>query len=408
MTNIAAPTPRVPVRTVLLSIAVLWVFYFVLTSVRGSIVGLDPGMDMMVRRGFVTLAGIGITVLLWLLLRLFDSRALWMKILAALILALPAAVLVAQVNQLAFAPVQGAIANKMGKEWGVGVRRDEAGNIFIEVPFSRNAGDSMREGLGTREVLFAKVPESWERWRAIVDIALGRYFLMLAWASIYFAFLAVAQTRLAERREAEFRRQAKEAELRSLRYQVNPHFLFNTLNSLSALVMTGKKERAEEMIQTISNFYRYSLAEDPTNDVSLAEEFELQRHYLAIEEVRFPERLTGVFDLAPELAEARVPGMILQPLIENSVKYAVAPLKRPVTVTLSAREEYGRLVVSVADDGPGVPHGAHYGMGIGLANVRDRIQARFGREATINSGPVEGGYRTELRLPLIQHGGSHG
>lgn len=401
--ELSSPSPaRVSLRTVIISMAVLWTLYFVLQTIRGSIVGLEFETDILFRRALVTLAGLAITFCLWTLLRLFDARALWMKIAAAFILALPASVLIAQVNQMVFAPVQGQMAEKMGKERGVGIRRDEAGNIFIEVP-TASVGDeaeSLVEDTPSQEVLIAKAPVGWERWRMIVDIALGRYFLLLAWASIYFAMLAVAQTKVAERREGEFRRQAKEAELRSLRYQVNPHFLFNSLNSLSALVMTGKTDRAENMIQTLSSFYRHSLADDTTSDVDLADEFALQQHYLEIEQIRFPERLMTEIDLPDALANARVPGMILQPLVENSVKYAVAPLTRPVTIRIAAREEYERLVITVSDDGPGAKDIAEPGFGIGLANVRDRLKARFGNEAAISAGPTDDGFCTEIRLPM--------
>ncbi|MFZ1743288.1 MAG: histidine kinase [Pontixanthobacter sp.] len=393
---------RVSLRTVLISMAVLWACYFLLTTLRGSIVGLEFETDMLGRRALVTLAGLVITFGMWLLLRLFDARALWMKIAAALILSLPASVLIAQVNQMVFAPLQEQMAEKMGKERGVGIRRDEAGNIFIEVPVNRegDAADSIEQEVPAQQVLIAKAPVGWERWRIIVDIALGRYFLLLAWSSIYFAMLAVAQTKMAERREGEFRRQAKEAELRSLRYQVNPHFLFNSLNSLSALVMTGKADRAENMIQTLSNFYRHSLADDTTSDVDLADEFALQQHYLEIEHIRFPDRLVAKFDLPPALSNMRVPGMILQPLVENSVKYAVAPLTRPVTIRIAASEESGQLVIVVSDDGPGAKDIAEPGFGIGLANVRDRLKARFGDKATIAAGPTETGFCTEIRIPM--------
>ena len=168
--------------------------------------------------------------------------------------------------------------------------------------------------------------------------------------------------------------------------------------------MTGKGDRAEEMIQGLSSFYRHSLAEDPTGDVELGDEIALQSDSLAIESVRFPERLKVAIDVPPALEQVHGPGMILQPLVENSVKYAVAAVTRPVTISISAREEFGRLVLTVADDGPGVPGNAEHGFGIGLANVRDRIEARFGPDATIVSGPVEGGYRSELRLPIITSG----
>jgi LytS/YehU family sensor histidine kinase len=212
------------------------------------------------------------------------------------------------------------------------------------------------------------------------------------------------KARAAERREGAYRRAAKAAELRSLRYQVNPHFLFNTLNSLSALVLTGKTQAAERMIQQLSTFYRHSLADDPTADVPLREEFALQRLYLDIEAVRFPHRLRATYDLPPALEDARVPGMILQPLVENSVKHAVAPTSGRVHITLSAREEYGRLVLTVSDDGDGSSprHGVKAGHGIGLANVRERLEARFGVAASIVSDRGPEGYSTELRMPILR------
>ncbi|MEM6266145.1 MAG: histidine kinase, partial [Pseudomonadota bacterium] len=260
--------------------------------------------------------------------------------------------------------------------------------------------DASDEVIESEGIIIAPAETTTDFWKKLLDIALGRYFLLLAWASTYFALLAGVQAKAAERREQQFRSAAKAAELRSLRYQVNPHFLFNTLNSLSALVMTGKADRAERMIQTISRFYRHSLADDPTSDVALRDEFDLQQLYLDIEAVRFPDRLTCLFDLPADLEEARVPGMILQPLVENSVKYAVSPVGRKVTITLAAREEFDRLVVTVSDDGPGVPEGTAHGFGIGLANVRDRLEARFGSDIGFSSGPIPGGYSTEIRVPL--------
>ena len=238
-------------------------------------------------------------------------------------------------------------------------------------------------------------------WRQLTDVALGRYFLLIAWAALYLALGNGEMARAAERREGEYRRAAKAAELRSLRYQVNPHFLFNTLNSLSALVMVGRTEQAERMIQTIANFYRQSLTADPTADVPLAEEIALQRAYLDIEAVRFPDRLRVEFQIPRELERACVPGMILQPLVENSIKYAVSATTRPVTIRIAARAADGLLVLTVADDGPcGVA--APGGTGIGLANVKSRLEARFGAQGTVEGGPLPaGGYATVLTLPVL-------
>ena len=394
----------VPFRSVLLSMVLLWGTYFLLITLRSYVFEMDMQSEMAARRFLVTLAGIGLTMVLWALLRLVDLRPLWVKICAAIIFAIPIAVAIGQINQFAFQDLRTELQQKFAEERGL--RLDDKGNLLVDLPEdapTETARPEEPDTLNQSESLII-VPAGQNRgsWLAVLEIALGRYFLLLAWASTYFALVAGTKARTAERREQQFRSAAKAAELRSLRYQVNPHFLFNTLNSLSALVMTGKGDQAEKMIQTISRFYRHSLADEPTSDVTLREEFDLQKLYLNIEAVRFPERLKPVFELPEDLEEARVPGMILQPLVENSVKYAVSAVTRPVTVKVAAHEEFDRLVVTISDDGPGVPEGTAHGFGIGLANVSDRLEARFGSDIGFTSTPVPGGYRTEIRIPLTK------
>ena len=377
---------RLPFATVVASIMGVWFCYFLLITLRGELLGLESTDEMFWRRVLTTAAGIAITFGLWLILRAFDSRPLWMKIAAALVFAAPAALLTAQVNRVVFEDMQAAMDARLLSEFAAAQGLDE--EALASAAAAENAAD----------------PMSAAYWQRIADVALSRYFLLLAWSALYIALLTGERARVAERREQQFRNAAKAAELRSLRYQVNPHFLFNTLNSLSALVLTGRKDAAERMIQMLSRFYRRSLADDTTADVPLAEEIALQRLYLDIESVRFPLRLLARYEVPAELEDVLVPGMILQPLIENSVKHAVAPQAGQVTITLAAREEYGRLVVSVSDDGPGIAthDDTRPGFGIGLSNVRERLEARFGDEATIVSGPVPGGFATHLRLPILR------
>jgi|TARA_R100000049_G_C1951222_1_gene99210 two-component sensor histidine kinase len=404
---------RLPVRLVLLSIAGLWLTYYLLVSLRGMVVGLDLQEALMWRRLIVCLVGAVVTFGMWLVLRVVDTRSLPVKTATALVVALPASLMIAQVNQMVFADVQDQIYKDYAKEQGIVIRRDESGNLLVEFPPIPRAQTTAAPGSAferaemdldeeeSRTFVLAPAPRGAERWRQLSDIALGRYFLLLAWAALYLAMLAGAQARAAQAREERFRTAAKASELRSLRYQINPHFLFNTLNSLSSLVITGKEARAEAMIQAVSNFYRHSLAEEPTEDVALEDEIALQRDYLAIEEVRFPERLLVAIDLPEDLERARVPGMILQPLVENSVRYAVARSTTPVRVSIEAFAADGKLHLVVADNGPGLPEGTGGGFGIGLSNVRDRLNARFGARAQVRSGQAEGGgYRTELIMPL--------
>lgn len=417
----AAPAqpPRVPARIVLASIAALWVTYFALATLRGWLVGLELHDALLWRRMLVILASMVVTVGLWPLLRLLDPRTVWVKIVAVLLMALPASLLLASINQWVFAAIEDEVVAKIGEREGLRVRSDEAGNLLVD-PLERHdpvdAGalptdvvpDDAAAAMSADQAAITIAAQTREdnRWRQLTDVALGRYFLLLAWAALYFALVNAEQARAAERREGAYRRAAKAAELRSLRYQVNPHFLFNTLNSLSALVMTGKTDAAEEMIQTLSTFYRRSLAGDPTADVALEQEIALQRLYLEIEGVRFPERLKARIDIPDDLLDARVPGMILQPLVENSVKYGVAPTNRAVHVCISARSEGDQLVIMVGDDGPGAPGGPKSGFGIGLANVEDRLAARYGNAARLSAGPVAaGGWCTVIRLPLEAHAG---
>ena len=391
----------VPVKVVFASMVGVWLCYFLLITLRGAIVGLEFQDELLWRRALVCLIGVGVTALLWLCLRVVAQRSLGIKIAVALIASMPGAIMIAQANRWVFDSIEEKVEQQMGKDRGIALRRDDAGNLLIDLPRTQMNEDV--EDVLPQSVLIAPAPTALDQWKMTFDLAIGRYFLLLAWAALFLALLAGAQARAAERRGERFRSAAKAAELRSLRYQVNPHFLFNTFNSLSALVMTGKAERAEQMIQTISRFYRHSLADDSTGDVTLEDEIDLQEHYLEIESVRFPERLRVRVDLPSELAGYKVPGMILQPLVENSVKYGVSVSSKPVTISITAREEYGRLVLTVSDDGPGSA-GDKHGFGIGLANVRDRIEARFGNAATIVSGATLTGYETELRLPMVKHG----
>lgn len=383
---------RVPFKTVLASIVGLWLCYFILSTLRAELLDLGFAWEMMVRRAASSVAGIVITLGLWLVLRLFDDRPLRAKIAAALAFSVPVALSIAQANYLIFLDMRDRVAARQGP--ATAPRAPPAPgdheDILVDVPDL--APDAQPPVIDGRI--------------SLVELTFSRYYLMLAWCALYLALLTGEKARSAERREGEFRRAAKAAELRSLRYQVNPHFLFNTLNSLSALVLTGRTQDAERMIQTLSTFYRHSLTDDPTGDVSLASEFRMQRLYLDIEAVRFPRRLRAVYDLPEALEQVQIPGMILQPLVENSVRHAVSTTACPVTVTLAAREEYGRLVVTVADDGsgPAAGGGKRHGHNIGLANVRERLEARFGNEASMVSGASATGYATILRIPIVRSG----
>jgi sensor histidine kinase YesM len=219
------------------------------------------------------------------------------------------------------------------------------------------------------------------------------------WTAIALALVYNRQVREREARLAALSVQAHQAQVMALRYQVNPHFLYNTLNSISALILEGRNALAETMVMRLSNFFRASLAIDPFEDVPLARELALQRLYLDIELVRF-ETLSVRVDLPAELDQALVPSLILQPLVENALKYGVNDAPQPTLLAISARREGERLVLEVSDDGPGVAEGE--GTGVGLGNVRRRLEARFGDAARVETHSAPGkGFTARLILPLV-------
>ena len=349
------------------SIIGFWLFYTVIVTARAAVMDFPSQGELIQRRMFVTAVGIVLTWLLYLLLRRFDRQPLWIRITTAFIGAMPCAVAVAATNYYAF-------------------------NIYDPTSLFEDHDP-------------AKIEHEISMVKEIAEVAISRFFFFAAWAALYLAISYAGEVRTAERRTAQYARAAQQAELRSLRYQVNPHFLFNTLNSLSSLVMKGQPVEAEAMIMNLSTFYRTSLSGDPLDDVTLEEEVKLQRLYLDIEAVRFPQRLKTRFEIPEKLLQACVPGLILQPLVENAIKYGVSRANKPVTIAITARSENGRLVITVTDNGNLIEDGCDHGSGIGLANVRDRLAARFGDQGSIEwLAPEDGGFVVRLTMPEVYRG----
>jgi hypothetical protein len=244
------------------------------------------------------------------------------------------------------------------------------------------------------------------RWgpEAVAASAIGEgfvnwYFVVAAWVAFRLALDHAAEARSAERRAADARAEAQEARLAMLRLQVDPHFLFNALNALSSLVTLGKTAAARQVIHDLAAFFRAGLTAEPAAEVSLADETELQRLYLAIETARFGDRLKSCFEVPEELGAVRVPALILQPLVENAVKHGVARTGQPVTVTISARRKNGRILLQVRDNAGPAHESAGPSTGIGLANVRSRLSARHGPAASLRTSCGPEGWTSEILLP---------
>ncbi|AQA00965.1 sensor histidine kinase [Sphingopyxis sp. QXT-31] len=234
-----------------------------------------------------------------------------------------------------------------------------------------------------------------------------------AWSALYFAINYFLQLEEQNDRVLRLEAQAASAQLAMLRYQLNPHFLFNTLNSISTLVLLKQSEPANAMLSRLSAFLRYTLANEPTAQVTLAQEIETLKLYLDIEKMRFEERLRPHFAIDPAVARARLPSLLLQPLIENAIKYAVTPQEDGADITISAQLAGQNVRITVSDTGSGLPAGgtdpttgfATESTGVGLANIRDRLAQAFGDQHRFDAQPgADGGFTVIVEFPFQPDG----
>lgn len=196
---------------------------------------------------------------------------------------------------------------------------------------------------------------------------------------------------------------ATAARLAALRYQLNPHVLFNTLNAISSLIVTRCYREADDMLGKLSDFLRATLSADPEAFIPLEDELATLQHYLEIESVRFEERLAVEFVCPPELRNALLPSFILQPLVENAIKHAVSPTDRTVTVRVEAAQDDEDLLVVVEDDGDAqAAADVRRGAGVGLANIRQRLEVLFGPRGSLETAKRERGFIAIVRLPLTR------
>ena len=234
-------------------------------------------------------------------------------------------------------------------------------------------------------------------------VAMGSHFFwtFLSWCALYFAIRYEEESKAKDLRLVTAQALALDAQNRMLRYQINPHFLFNTLNALSALILARENGRAERVLLALSQFLRHTLERELPDKSQLALEIDAQRQYLVIEQARFEERLRFVERVPADLNDALAPSLILQPLIENAVKYGVARSAAPVTIEIEAVALAGRLRLTVRDDG-GVEEGLQPPkLGLGLENVRRRLALLYGDKASLSYGPRDPkGFEVSVELPL--------
>jgi sensor histidine kinase YesM len=238
---------------------------------------------------------------------------------------------------------------------------------------------------------------------AYLGAILLNFALLAAWSALYYGinYYLLLEEEIDQRGRLES--QASSAQLAMLRYQLNPHFLFNTLNSISTLVLLKQTERANAMLARLSSFLRYTLANEPTAQVTLAQEVETLKLYLEIEKMRFEDRLRPHFHIDPATIGARLPSLILQPLIENAIKYAVTPSETGADIWLSATRVGESIRIEVADNGAGGQDAivATQSTGVGLANTKDRLAQAYGDQSRFHTTTNEhGGFSVVVEVPL--------
>lgn len=340
-------------RSTLKLIGLFWLFAFAVLTVRGTLVDTQP-FYMLAPRRLLT-AGFGAMLCLGMvfLLRRLKERSFHERIAFAMAGALAMSALLTLFNH--------------------GLSR-------IMLPIE-----------GARPASFVELVQ----W---VMVWMG-YFL--AWTGTQLALTYHWEAQDEGERNAAMRDLAQEARIAALRYQINPHFLFNALNAISGLVLEQRNYEAETMLLNLAEFLRSALAPGQGGTIGLEEEIGLQRLYLGLEEVRFADRMKVTIEVPDMLAEARVPTLILQPLIENAVRHGVDRSEKTTTIRIAALRRGDKLSVIVEDDGDGDGRPPKGGTGLGLANVRERLHAHFGDGARLVTRPrVHGGFHVEIEMPL--------
>ena len=240
------------------------------------------------------------------------------------------------------------------------------------------------------------------------DGTVSATWVMLVWSALYFGIKYYLLLQEERQRSLKVMSMAHSAQLKMLRYQLNPHFLFNTLNAISTLILDQNNALANTMVTRLSRFLRHTLDNDPMQKVTVAEEIEALRLYLDIEKVRFDERLQLRFDVEPEAESALMPSLLLQPLVENAIKYGIAQSISGGTIAVSARVFGGELLLMVADDGPGLNLNKgrpSAGGGVGLANCRERLRELYGKDQSFRLSTTDPhGLTINIRIPLERAG----
>jgi LytS/YehU family sensor histidine kinase len=245
--------------------------------------------------------------------------------------------------------------------------------------------------------------EFFEKFYYMTNFA-NAWIPMLAWSTLYFAIKYNQIFQEVQKSALKSAAMAHEAQLKMLRYQLNPHFLFNTLNAISTLILEKETVDANRMVTRLSSFLRYSLDNDPMQKVTLEQELAALKLYLDIEKVRFEERLRLEVDVDDESAQALIPSLLLQPLVENAIKYGIARAEQGGRLRIAAKVFAGDLLIELSDDGPGVElvdGRIPDANGVGLRNTQERLAELYGNSHSFHLSETDPhGLTINIRIPF--------
>ena len=353
----ASPAARLkfPAPTIWLMVVGYWIAQYASLSIQRVLLGADDMPVMYVGRGSVTVMAVVISIGMAMVYRRIGGKPLSVQLLASIGLAVVASVIHAIGNGLIFLALVGP--------------------------------DRMRQ---TPAAAYALSTIGW-------------FWSYLALTGLLLALTYQDQLVKREAHVRQLEQLANAAHLRALRYQVNPHFLFNALNSIAGLVSQGDNGTAEAMIEGMGEFFRAGLAINPLDDIPLQIEADLQKLYLDVEKLRFQERLEFSFILSDEARLSLVPSLILQPLMENVVKHAVANSSSQVEVLCEASVTGDRLSIRVANSAPDLGAASTPGTGVELKNVSDRLETRFGSDHSFSATTTaDGGFEVRMSMPHVR------
>jgi hypothetical protein len=241
-------------------------------------------------------------------------------------------------------------------------------------------------------------------WSVSLAGTTGNSFLFLAWTAMYFGIKHYQVLEQKQLQLAQSEALAHDAQLRALRYQLQPHFLFNTLNTVSTLVLDDRKQDARKMISRLAELLRNTIEAPDTHLVILREELFLIGQYLAIEQERFGDRLRVKFEHAQEAPEVNVPRLLLQPLVENAIRHGIAPRPEGGEILISSSVDHDMLTVRVVNDCPdpaNLDATRNGGTGVGLANTKSRLETLYGKNQHLEIARQPGKFEVTISVPIL-------